>query len=239
MQAVILAGGKGTRLMPYTMVLPKPLMPIGDLPILGVLLHQLRAARFTEVILAVNYQAPLFKALIDQADLGKMRITYSIEDTPLGTAGGLSMIADKLDSHFMVLNGDILTTLDFDSFFHAHVKSQSAASIATLQRENKVDFGVLESDASGNLRHYIEKPVHAYAVSMGINMLTREDIKPFLASQTYLDIPTLLQQLVDSGKTVRCLSQKCRWLDIGRLEDYKFALTEFEENRAAYLQGDT
>ncbi len=148
MQALILAGGKGSRLQPYTTVLPKPLMPVGDFPILEIVLRQLAYAGVTHAILAVGPMSPLFRALLEDGSRFGLELTYSREDSPLGTAGPLAKVLDHLDEDFLVMNGDILTTLRYESLFTFHQANHAAVTIATAEREVKIDFGVLRSPSS-------------------------------------------------------------------------------------------
>src|SRR5947209_19179206 len=164
-RAVILAGGRGTRLRPYTVVLPKPLMPIGDFPILEVIVRQLARAGFGRITMAVNQQAELIKAFFQDGAKWGLRIDYSLEDKPLGTMGPLRLIGD-LPAHFLVMNGDVLTDLDFAAFFEAHSSTNSLFTISSYVREHKIDYGVLGT-ADQVLRDFKEKPTASYEVSMG------------------------------------------------------------------------
>jgi len=234
MQAVILAGGKGTRLKPYTTVIPKPLMPLGDLPIIEIILRQLKAAGIEDIILALGYLPHLFEAVIGHGDRFGLRIAYAQEPGELGTAGPLANLLDRLDDHFLVMNGDLLTTVRYDHVLASHRASGAAASICTFRREVKIDFGVIESE-DGFLARYIEKPTYGYQVSMGVNALTRTDIAPHLRAGARLDMPDLLTGLMATGKRVRTLPQDCLWLDIGRHEDYVQATDIFEARRSEFL----
>jgi NDP-sugar pyrophosphorylase family protein len=234
MQAVILAGGKGTRLKPYTTVIPKPLMPLGDIPIIEVILRQLKAAGIEDIILALGYLPHLFEAVIGHGDRFGLRIAYAQEPGELGTAGPLANLLDRLDDHFLVMNGDLLTTVRYDRVLEAHRAAAAAASICTFRREVKIDFGVIESE-NGDLTRYIEKPTYSYQVSMGVNALTRADVAPHLAVGTRLDMPDLLNALMAAGKRVQTLPQECLWLDIGRHEDYAEATDIFEARKREFL----
>ena len=155
-RAVILVGGKGTRLKPYTVVLPKALMPIGDFPILEVIIRQLAGYGFGHITLAVNHQAELIEAFFSDGSKWGVKIDYSLEDQPLSTMGPLKLIKD-LPENFLVMNGDVLTDLDFAEFHDLHVKSGSIFTISSYVRDHKVDYGVLETDGSGNLSGFNEK----------------------------------------------------------------------------------
>jgi len=234
-QAVILAGGKGSRLLPYTITLPKPLMPVHDLPILEIILRQLRFAGVTEVILAVGYLSKLFEAFFQDGSRYGMKISYSFEKTPLGTAGPIALAMDRLEDDFLVMNGDLLTTLRYASLFAFHKERRAAATIALYQRDVKVDFGVIERDAGGRLVKYIEKPTYHFDVSMGVNVLNKAAIAPFVAKDEYLDLPDLMMRLQKSGLPVLCYSETCRWLDIGRFDDYQAATEIFGSKQSEFL----
>ena len=158
MQALILAGGKGTRLRPYTTVIPKPLMPVGDYPILEVILRQLKAAGMDEVILAVGYMSQLFQAFFQDGSKYGLKISYSFESAPLGTAGPIGLLLDRLEANFLVMNGDLLTTLNYRKLFDYHLAQGAAATIGVYRREVNIDFGVIETDETNRLARYIEKP---------------------------------------------------------------------------------
>src|SRR5688500_13704119 len=167
MKAVILAGGKGSRLAPYTKVIPKPLMPIGDMPILEVLLHQIKRAGVDEAILSVGHMASLLRAFFQEGEHIGMNIRYSYENTPLGTTGPLALV-DGLDETFLVMNGDVLTTLDFEELLKCHRQSAAQVTIAMFNREVKVDLGVMQLGNGNQVTGYIEKPTYQFQVSMGI-----------------------------------------------------------------------
>ncbi len=235
MQAIILAGGKGTRLRPYTTVIPKPLMPVGDMPILEIILRQIKRAGVEEVILACGYMGQMFQAFFQDGSRLGLRMSYSFEEKALGTAGPVALAIDRLEGDFLVMNGDLLTTLNYRSLFDEHRAAGAAASIGVYTREVKIDFGVVETTPEGALNRYIEKPVYRFDVSMGVNVLSRDAVRPFLARGDYLDIPQLMMKLRDAGRLVRCHREPCYWLDIGRLDDYQTASEIFESRRAEFL----
>ena len=233
-RVVILAGGKGTRLKPYTKVLPKPLVPIGEMPILEVVLRQLKSFGFEKVTLSVNHLADLIRAFFgDGSQLG-LDISYCIEDKPLGTAGSIS-IAKNLTDTFLVMNGDLLTTIDYDAMVQSHIDSGAVATIAVFPREVKVDFGVLEIGPNRELLDYSEKPKFNYFVSMGVNVFEKSVLE-FIPQGRYLDMPTLMMNLKNTGKTVLTYNSDCEWLDIGRADDYEIAIKAFEKARDQYLR---
>jgi NDP-sugar pyrophosphorylase family protein len=235
MQAVILAGGKGTRLRPYTTVLPKPLMPLGDRPILEIILRQLRRAGVRRVILAVGYMGQLFRAFFEDGQRLGLEISYTYEERPLGTAGALGGMLDQLDDDFLVMNGDLLTTLSYRNLFEFHRARGAAATIGLHRRDVKIDFGVIEADPDGRLQRYIEKPLYHFDVSMGVNVVNRRAAEPYLAPGAYLDLPDLMLKLVGGGASVYCYREPCEWLDIGRVDDYQRAADIFESRKAEFL----
>jgi len=235
MQALILVGGKGTRLEPYTAVLPKSLMPLGEYPILEIVLRQLQSAGTSDVILAVGHLSHLFEAFFEDGKRFGMRISYSFEDEPLGTAGPIANALDRLEEDFLVINGDLLTTISYAKIFETHRENGAAATIGIFDREEKIDFGVIETDAEGKLEKYTEKPTYQFSVSMGVNVLNKAAVATFLKPGEYMDLPDLLLKLKDSGETVQCFREPCEWLDIGRMEDYKRAIELFESDRSTFM----
>lgn len=218
-QAVVLAGGEGKRLRPYTRILPKPLLPVGNTPILEVLLRQLGAAGITEIILAVGYQADLIKLMVGDGSQWGLKIRYCLETRPLGTAGPLRKIK-KLDPDFLVLNGDLLTDLSFKKITSTHLKEKALLTVATHRRSVKIDYGVLKSE-NGKISEYREKPVLRYDVSMGIYVFNRAIIKEIPAGK--FDFPDLVKILIRNGKNPMVYPYRGRWYDIGRPDDWEKA----------------
>ena len=234
-QAVIMAGGKGTRAQPYSALFPKPLMPLGDMPILELLLRRMKAAGVRDVIIAVNHLRYLIEVYFgDGSDLG-LHLHYRDEQKPLGTAGALGNMLPHLDETFFVMNGDLLTTMDLKRMALSHVAEHADASIGIYERENKIDFGLIEFDAENRLCAYREKPTNKYYVSMGVYILQREAVRPHVSQVDYLDMPSLLQKIKATNGSVVCFRDNCVWLDIGRPDDFALAQKMFEENREAFL----
>lgn len=234
-RAVILAGGKGTRLKPYTIVLPKPLMPVGEYPILEVIVRQLARAGFSYITMAVNHQAELIKAFFDDGAKWRVRIDYSLEDQPLGTMGPLKLIRD-LPDHFLVMNGDTLTDLDFGAFHDAHAKGRDLFTISSAVREHLVDFGVLEPSADGHLAGFREKPSLTYEVSMGVYMCSRAVLERIPDGRAY-GFDHLMLDLIRHGTPARLVRHRGYWLDIGRPDDYAQAIKDFERLGPKLLGG--
>jgi len=235
MRAVILAGGKGRRLYPYTTILPKPLMPIGEMPILEVVIRQLEYYGIKNITLSVGHLANLIQSFFKNGEQFNVNIDYSIEDFPLGTAGPLKLV-NNLQDTFIVMNGDILTTLNFEKLYEYHKKSGSIATISIYPREVKIDFGVIEY--TGNLlTDYIEKPKYDFSVSMGIYVFEPDALK-YIAKGEYLDINDLILNMKNNGEQVSCYREDCFWLDIGRKDDYEVAVRKFEEMKSEFLKNE-
>ncbi len=226
MQAVILAGGKGKRLAPYTTVLPKPLMPIGDMPILEIVIRQLKKHGFTDIILAVGHLAGLIEAYFGDGSKWGVKITYSIEDEPLGTAGPLALI-DSLEENFLVMNGDLLTNIDYSNLMKFHLESGALSTVSMYNKDVPISLGVLELNDDGNIVDYIEKPTLKYKVSMGIYVFNK-NIQDHIGKGKYLDFPDLIKALIQDGENVSGYMFEGYWMDIGRHEDYSKVLEEFE-----------
>jgi NDP-mannose synthase len=232
-QAVILAGGKGTRLAPYTVVFPKPLMPLGETPILEVVVRQLAAAGFDDVVLAVGHLAQLIESYFGDGSKWGIRLRYVREETPLGTAGAIAL-ATGLDEPFLVMNGDILTTLDYAGLLDRHIASGAEMTVATVARKQVVDFGVIETDPAGRVTGYVEKPTTELLVSMGVNILSPSALDVMQPAER-VDIPQLVLRLLERDRFVRSERFNGYWLDIGRHDDFAQAQAEFESMRGVLL----
>ena len=229
---MILAGGLGTRLRPYTTVLPKPLMPIGDRPILDIVIRQLAAAGFEQVTIATGYLAELIEAFFGDGSRHGVPIDYFREDEPLGTVGALSLI-EGLDEDFLVMNGDILTDLDYRALLDRHCEGGQAATIAARLRDVQVSLGVMLFDAADDptrVTGYVEKPSYSYEVSMGVYCFAPR-VRDFISRGERIDFPDLVLRLVAAGETVRAWRSDDQWFDIGRHDDYEAAQDAFERLR--------
>jgi len=233
MRAVILAGGKGTRLAPYTTILPKPLMPIGDMPILEIVIRQLVRHGFDDLTLAVGHLAELLMAYCGNGGKFDAKIDYSREESPLGTAGPIALVPN-LDQTFLVMNGDLLTTIDYSEMLKYHRERGALATIACYQRDVKIDLGVIDIDPENWVANYVEKPTYHYSVSMGIYIFEPIILNYILRYQR-LDLPELILNLIKDGKKVNVFNFDGYWLDIGRHDDYEQAIEEFAAHRGDFL----
>lgn len=234
LRAIILAGGKGTRLAPFTVNFPKPLVPLGDTPVLEVLVRRLIRYGITDVTLTLGHLAELVKAyfhhrrqLVDQINL-----RYIEEETPTGTAGSLALVSG-LDDTFLVMNGDLLTNLDLNALVRFHRRQRAALTIATHKRQVKIDLGVLEFDRHHRIKAYREKPESIYHVSMGIYVYEPR-VLPYIKPGKRLDFPDLVLRLLDKGERVCAFPADCLWLDIGRPDDYARAQQLFAEKKETF-----
>lgn len=234
--AVVLAGGEGTRLQPYTTVLPKPLMPLGDKPIIEIVLRQLGAAGFEEVVLALGYLAELIMAFVGDGRRFGVKIRYSMETEKLGTAGPLTQVHD-LPENFLVMNGDVLSDLDYSSLFEYHLSSGAALTIAAYERHEKIEFGVVEVGPDSEVVSFTEKPAMTTCVSTGIYAVSRRAIS-FIPPGKRFDFPDLVLSLLDSDVAVRAFLMKGIWLDIGRKRDYEEAIETYSKEPGRFLPPD-
>jgi len=232
-QAIILAGGKGSRLRPYSTILPKPLMPVGEYPILEIIVKQLQKFGIHRITFAVGYLHQLIQAYFGDGQKWNTQIAYSKEDRPLGTAGPIALVND-LSSDFIVMNGDILTTFDYSAFMKFHISTNSIATVATCNKDININLGVLELDDGTKIKDYIEKPHYSYKVSMGIYSFNSSVIKYIDKGET-LDFPDLIKRLIKNNEQVRAFNFDGYWRDIGTPEDYQLALDEFEDNKDRFI----
>ena len=223
---MILAGGRGTRLRPYTVVLPKPLMPIGDYPVLEVIIRQLAEHGFSQVTMAVNHQANLIQAFFRDGSQWGINIDYSLESEPLSTIGPVALIQD-LPDNFLLMNGDVLTDLDFRTFLDHHINNQQLFTVSAARRIETIDYGVLHVNALGHLERFQEKPTTEHLVSMGVYGVSRRLFDRVPVGRKY-GFDDLMYDLIEAGSTVNVEVHDGYWLDIGRPDDYARAIEEFE-----------
>ncbi len=232
-RAVILAGGRGTRLYPYTHVLPKPLMPIGDYPILEVVVRQLAKSGFDHITLAVNHQAEIIKSYFNSGRKWGVTIDYSLEKEPLSTMGPLKLIP-SLPEHFLVMNGDVLTDLDFADFFDRHVDDGYQFTISACERAQASEYGVLHVSTTRHLVGFEEKPVTTHEVSMGVYMLSKPVLDLIPRGCAY-GFDRLMLDMLNTEIDVHVRRHTGYWLDIGRPEDYHRAIEVFEHDSERFL----
>lgn len=228
MRAIILAGGKGTRLRPYTTLIPKPLVPLGgEYSILEIIIMQLSKSGFTHITLAVNHLSQLIMAYFGDGERLGVKIDYSLEEGELSTIGPLTLI-DDLPENFLVMNGDILCDLNYKTFFDAHVDAGSRISVSAFRREVKIDFGVLRYDESGRLNEFQEKPEYDFDVSMGIYCINRSVIDALPRGEKY-GFDNLMIDGLAKQEPIDIRPFSGYWLDIGRPDDYEYADENFTE----------
>ena len=234
MKAIILAGGFGTRLAPYTTILPKPLLPIGNKAILHIVVKQLAHFGFKELNLSVGYLSELIRAYFGDGSKLGVKLNYIYEDKPLGTAGALTKV-QGLDDTFLLMNGDVLTTLNYAKLVKFHKKNRAIATVAVCLRTVKLEFGLIEKDKRDRLVRYTEKPSLDHLISMGINILEPKVLK-YLKPNKKQDFPDLIKKLVKNGERVFCYPNTAYWMDIGKAADYQQAQTDFSKMEKVFLK---
>jgi NDP-mannose synthase len=236
MHAVILAGGTGSRLRPYTTTLPKPMMPIGgEFSILEIVLRQLAQGGFASATLAIGHLGQLIQALVGDGSRWGLSVDYAIEDEPLGTIGPVRQVVDRLPDSFLVMNGDILTDLDYAQLLDAHRRSHAPITVATCRRKVHIDFGVLETEDRAVVG-FTEKPTLSYTVSMGVYALSKATLERYPAGRPF-GFDDLMRDLLARGEAPASFPFDGYWLDIGRPDDYDRANAEFERMRPQLLAG--
>lgn len=234
MQAIILAGGKGTRLRHYTTVLPKPLVPVGDYPIMEIILKQLKSFGIKDIIVSTGHLGELIEAYFGSGKKYGLKIRYVREDEPLNTAGAIEIIKG-LEKNFLIMNGDILTTLNYKQLFKFHLERKGMATIAITKRRIKDDYGVIKVNGDSRLLiNYIEKPKHSYYVSMGINVLSIK-CRDYISRGECISMPELFLRMKKNNEKIFCYESRDFWLDIGKIEDYQIAQEEFSRNSKKFL----
>jgi NDP-sugar pyrophosphorylase family protein len=229
LKAVILAGGKGTRLKPYTNHFPKPLMPVGDRPILETVICQLKDVGIKDIIITTGHLSEMIRTLVGDGKKLGVSIVYSLEDSPLGTAGPLDLLREDLTEDFMLINGDVLCDLDFSAMIEFHKKNNNTATIGTTERTVFVDFGLIKINKQSEFISWEEKPTLRYFVSMGIYIFNPKALS-CVPKGKFLNINDLIDTLHKNSDKVMGFVHRGYWLDIGRPEDYENACKRHEDN---------
>lgn len=228
MKAVILAGGKGTRLKPYTTVIPKPLVPVGEKAILEILITRLKNQGVDEIYICLNHFAEIIMAFFGDGKRFGLKIHYSLENEPLGTVAPIKLIK-SLPDHFLVMNGDLLTDLNFGDLYNYHLKGSSLLTVSTFTRTTKIDFGVIDFDSAALLATgFHEKPEYTFEVSMGVYVMSRK-VLDFVPDGTHFGFDNLMLTMLEKKQPVSIFPYKGYWLDIGRPEDYEKANEDFDK----------
>lgn len=233
MKVIILAGGKGTRLNPYTIVIPKPLVPIGEYPILEVVIRRFKKCGFKDIVLSINHMSELIKSYFGNGKKLGVNIKYLMEDKPLGTAGPLSLLRDTGDN-FIVINGDVMTDLDFSKLTAYHKNGGQIATVVSFKKKIPVDLGVLEAGSNGLIKEYIEKPILKYDVSAGIYVFKKK-VLSYVDKGRHMDLPELIMRFVNAGERVKAYSHRGLWYDIGTPSDYEEAMEKFKRNSGLFI----
>lgn len=233
MHAIVLAGGLGRRLRPYTNTVPKPLLPLGKTPLLEVILRQLRGYGFTSATLAVCYRGEQIRDYFSEGRQLGLRLDYSWSDRPLGTAGPLALVP-RPERSCLVLNADILTTVDFADVLAVHDAAGVLGTIVLSRHSVPIDFGVVELNPDLTVQAYREKPTESHWISAGIYGVAPE-VWDYLPVGEYLDIPTLVGKGVRHGHRIASYLHHGEWYDIGTISQYRMATEVFERHAATYL----
>ena len=233
-RAVILAGGSGTRLAPFTTVIPKPLMPVGGMPILEIIIRQLHFHGFDDIVLSVGYLADLITAIFGDGRKLGVKITYVHEQSPLGTAGPLSLVPPTRQP-LLVMNADVLSTVNYSSLYAHHINSGAMLTISLHTLRHHVDLGVITVGERSRVVEYREKPSFDYKVSMGVYVVAPAVHALVRRAGGPLNFPDLVERLIREDKPVAGYSAGGYWLDIGRQAQYEQACADFEQLRDQFL----
>jgi NDP-mannose synthase len=238
MQAVILAGGKGTRLAPYTLVFPKPMLPVGGQPIIETIITQLAHHGFKDIVISLGYLGDLIKLYFNDRTKvpSGVSLRYVYEDKPLGTAGALSLI-EGLEENFLVINGDILTTLNYENFFNFHVDKKASLSVAVGEKKVKMSLGIVTIDNDLRIMGFNEKPTFSFTDNIGIYIYNKKTLS-YIKKNQHLDLNILIEKMIEKKDPVYAyMSQENYfWIDIGQHADFEHANREFETRRNEFLK---
>ena len=232
-QAIILAGGQGSRLRPYTTILPKPLLPLGEFPIAEIIIRQLKKFHIKNIVISTGHLAGLIEAFFGNGKRWGVNISYVQEESPLGTAGAIKLVKN-VEDNFLVINGDVLTNVHFGALLKFHQGKKNIATITVKERKVITDFGVIETNTRGELADYIEKPQHKSLVSMGIYILNKR-CGDYIRRGESIGIPELMLRMKKCRETINCFKTKALWWDLGRLDDFQAAQEIFEKYKKQFL----
>ncbi len=231
---VILAGGRGSRLKPYTSVLPKPLIPVCDVPILEILVHQLRSQGFRRLILAVNHHEGLLRSYFGDGSAFGVDVSYSKERRALGTIGPLHLVADRLPEHFLVMNGDLLTDMSFRTCLDRHVLSRRSLTVGTSFRVVRIGDGVIETNDASEITGFREKPTMRFRISNGVYAMSRS-VLDYVRTDRPFGMDELVLAMLRDGAPVGTQHHEGEWYDIGCAADLERANVAFAGNRTRFL----
>jgi NDP-mannose synthase len=226
-RAIILAGGKGTRLKPYTVAIPKPLVPVGDKPILEIIILQLKKHGFNHITITVNHMAEIIKAFFGDGTKWDIRIDYTSESKALSTMGPLTLVED-LPENFLVMNGDVITDLNLSDFYNFHTMNKNNFTIGSSKRTDRINYGVLKKDENNRLIKFDEKPLYEFLVSMGIYMVNKK-VVDYIPRDKFFGFDHLMNLLIEKQEYPSIFEYNGYWLDIGRPDDYEKAVNEIDK----------
>lgn len=226
-KVVLMAGGLGTRLRPLTEHTPKPMLKVGDKPILETIIANFRKYGFTNIILSVNYKSEIIEEYFKDGSKFGVNIEYIHEKQRMGTAGALSLMRDKLSEPFFVMNGDLLTNINFEHMMEYHLSNNAIATMGVREYDFQVPYGVVNVDGI-DIQSIEEKPVHSFYVSGGIYILSPDVLKS-IPNNEFFDMPTLFEKLIAENKKSISFPIREYWLDIGRIEEFKKANSEYHK----------
>ena len=224
----LMAGGMGTRLRPLTYETPKPMIMLGGKPILEHILNNFIQQGFSKFTISINYMAEMIKEYFGNGSKFGISIAYLEEAKRLGTGGALSLIKDRPSDSFIVMNSDLLVEIDFVALLQQHSAFGSDATICSTSYKVEVPYGVIQSE-NFEFKRIIEKPIHSHLINAGAYVLSPEALN-YLKLNEYIDMPSLLEKLVDAGRNVSTFEISGLWIDIGRMSDLERAQTSFDKS---------
>ena len=225
---VIMAGGLGTRLYPYTKILPKPLIPIGDIPIIERIINRFRKYECREFYLAVNHKKNMIKSYFNEIEKD-YEINYIEEDKPLGTGGSLYLVKDKIDKTFFVSNCDILIDADYESIYEHHKESENIITMVCAMKNMTIPYGVIELNEKGSIKNMVEKPELSFMTNTGMYLVEPEALK-YIEDNTFMGFPDIIEKCMENNKKVGVypITEKS-WMDMGQLDLMQEMIARLEE----------